>query len=297
VAGPAQQPLHPPRPVFLLDLDQRLQFAQVVGVAQRVQHALQRVVRMPVVVHDNARNVRQQAAAFCRDPVEGEQHGRGDVQPLRLTADAEASLIHVLDRRGCHLVAHDVDEALEAFGAILTDPSDGRRGQPHAEQIGHQRRQTFFGQQLVVQQVEHERADPPAILHRCGHPIGKARPRLCPTRHAPAVMRPMFGNHQRLRFGQVKHLPRGMAGGHRLSQRRTTPCTGRRIVVDDCIGRRGSTQRLPRMALLPTRLLARGLPQAADPHRLLQPIARWRFAAVAAVQPEPALQLGKACLH
>jgi hypothetical protein len=36
MAGTPRQPLHPARPVLLLDLDQRLQFAQVVGVAQRM---------------------------------------------------------------------------------------------------------------------------------------------------------------------------------------------------------------------------------------------------------------------
>ena len=33
MASPAQQPLHPSRPIFLFDLDQRLQFAQMVRVA------------------------------------------------------------------------------------------------------------------------------------------------------------------------------------------------------------------------------------------------------------------------
>jgi hypothetical protein len=68
-------------------------------------------------------------------------------------------------------------------------------------------------------------------------------------------------------------------------------------MVDERIGRLGWTQRLPRMAPLPTRPLAEGLPQADYPHWLLQPVARWRFAAVTAVQPDPTLQFGNACLH
>ncbi len=98
------------------------------------------------------------------------------MQPLRLAADPEAGLVHMLDRRRCHLVTHDIGEALEAFGAVVTDPGDGCRGQPHAEQIGHQRGETFLRQQLVVQQVEHDGADPLAVLHRSRHPIGKAPP-------------------------------------------------------------------------------------------------------------------------
>ena len=39
MAGAPQQPLHPARPVLPLDLDQGLQFAQMVRVAQRMPHA------------------------------------------------------------------------------------------------------------------------------------------------------------------------------------------------------------------------------------------------------------------
>jgi hypothetical protein len=68
-------------------------------------------------------------------------------------------------------------------------------------------------------------------------------------------------------------------------------------MVDDRIGRLGSTQRLPRMTFLAARLFSGVFPQTADPRRLLQPVTRWRLAAVAAVQAEPALQLGDARLH
>ena len=64
VTGDPQKSLHSARPVFLLDLDQGLQLTQVMGVAQRVQHAAQRVVRLPVVMHNNAGDALHQAAAF-----------------------------------------------------------------------------------------------------------------------------------------------------------------------------------------------------------------------------------------
>jgi len=44
-------------------------------------------------------------------------------------------------------------------------------------------------------------------------------------------------------------------------------------------------------ALLASRLFARAFAQTAHPRRLVQPVTRWRLAAVAAVQPETALQL------
>src|SRR4051794_13779614 len=92
MTGAAEQALHPARPFFLLDVDQRLEFAPVMGVAQGMQHPFHLVVGFPVVMHDDAHNVRQQAAALGRDAIEGQPHGAGDVQPLRPAADPEAGL-------------------------------------------------------------------------------------------------------------------------------------------------------------------------------------------------------------
>ena len=46
-----------------------------------------------MVMHDNARDVGQQAAALGRSAVESEPGGRGDVQPLRFAADPKARLV------------------------------------------------------------------------------------------------------------------------------------------------------------------------------------------------------------
>jgi hypothetical protein len=56
--------------VLLVDLD--LEFAQVVGVAQGMPHALQGVVGLPVIVDDDAGDAVEQAAAPGRDTVEDE---------------------------------------------------------------------------------------------------------------------------------------------------------------------------------------------------------------------------------
>src|ERR1700677_3934500 len=69
-------------------------------------------------------------------------------------------------------------------------------------------------------------------------------------------------------------------------------------MVDGGIRLFNLAQRLTRMALLPAGALARWFPQAADPHRPLQPVAGRRLAAVAAVQPETALQFSQPpCPH
>ena len=155
--------------------------------------------------------------------------------------------------------------------------------------------QTLLGQQLVVQQIEHEGADPRAVLHRRGDPFGEARPGLRAAGRATAVVRAVFGDDQRPRFGQIEHLPGDVAVAIAAVSAAPHSCRS----ADN--GRwwrqvsRPARKRFTRMALLTAGLLARPFPQTADPRRLLQPVAgRW-LAAVAAVQPEPALQFRDPC--
>src|ERR1700686_2487550 len=97
-------------------------FSMSMSATQGVQHARHGVVGLPVVMHDNADDVRQQAAASGTGAVEGEPGGRGDMQPLGLAADAKAGLVHVLDGCGGDAVAHRSDEILQAGGPAATDP-------------------------------------------------------------------------------------------------------------------------------------------------------------------------------
>jgi hypothetical protein len=50
VTGAAQQPLHLARPRFFLDFDESLQFAQMMSIAQGMQHAFYRVIGLPMIV-------------------------------------------------------------------------------------------------------------------------------------------------------------------------------------------------------------------------------------------------------
>ena len=129
-----------------------------------------------MVVHGNTGDLWQQAAPLRRDAIEREPDGRGDVQPLRLVADAESGFIHMLDRCGYHVVAHDIGKILETVRTILADPGDRRGDQLDPEQVSHQRSEALFRQQLIVQQIQHQRADPFAVLHRGGHPFGGMPP-------------------------------------------------------------------------------------------------------------------------
>ena len=77
-----------------------------------------------MIVDNDAGDIHQEAAALGADAIEGQQRGGGDMQPLRSAADPKAGFIHVLDRRRCDMVSHDIGEALEAPGTVLADPGD-----------------------------------------------------------------------------------------------------------------------------------------------------------------------------
>ena len=213
------------------------------------------------------------------------------MQPSRRAADPKAGLVHVLDRRRGDVISHDIGEVSEAPGTVPADPGDGRGRQLHPEEIGHQLDQTLLGQQLVVQEIEHERADPRAVLHRRVDAVRKQRTRLRAASSAPAIVRTMLGDDERPRLGQIEHLPGAVADARVRIQARAAPGAGRRVMIDHDVGIGDLPQRLAFVALLPARFLAGPVPQARHPRRLLQPITRRRLAAVRTVQPEPALEL------
>jgi hypothetical protein len=216
------------------------------------------------------------------------------VQPLRPAAAPEAGLVQVLDRRGLDQRAYGVGEPLGAPGAGPAHPGDGRSHQPDAEQVGHRLGQPVLGQKLVVQQVDHDRQEARAILHRGRDPLGKQRPGFPAAPAAAAAIRPMLGDDQRLRLGQIEHLARAAPRGHRRRQRQTTGPTGLGVVIDGDVRSGDLAQGLTFVALLPAGRFAGRLAQTAGarfPLRLVQPVAGRRLTAVGTVQPQPTLQL------
>jgi hypothetical protein len=200
----------------------------------------------------------------------------------------------VLDRCGGDAIAQHGDEILQAGGAVAAHAGDRCGHQRHAEQIGHRLGQAIFGQQLIVQQVDHEGGDPRAILRRRVDAVGERTPRLRPAAGAPAVMGAMFGDEERRRLGQVEDLAGAVAGGHRQSHGRTAGRAGRREMIDHLVGRGDLEQGLAFMAFLPARWPCRLLARAGHPRRLLEPVARRRLAAVRTVQSQPPLKFGNA---
>ena len=102
----------------------------------------------------------------------------------------------------------------------------------------------------------------------------------------------MFGDDERLRLGQIEHLPDAVADTRVRVEARAAPRAGRRVMIDDVIGISDLPQGLAFVTRLPARLLGRSFPQARHPRRLPQSIARRRLAAVRTVQSELALEFG-----
>src|SRR5258708_20427953 len=101
-------------------------------------------------MHDNADNVRQQAAASGTGAVEGEPGGRGDMQPLGLAADAKAGLVQVLDGCGGDAVAHRSDEIMQAGRGAWPYPPSWSRGGSYPEQISHPFRHSISRHQAIL---------------------------------------------------------------------------------------------------------------------------------------------------
>jgi hypothetical protein len=95
----------------MVECDQRLELAQVVGVAEPMGDAIKAAVGFEAVVDDNAAGkLLRHIAPFGRNAVKREAPGCDCVQPLRLAIHAKAGLVEAAHARrsgqradaGCH---------------------------------------------------------------------------------------------------------------------------------------------------------------------------------------------------
>ena len=85
---------HLPGPLLFVDVDQGLEFAQVMGVAQRVPDAGQRAIGFEVIVDDHpATKALGQRASLGRHPIRGQGDRRGGMQPMAFAGDAKARFV------------------------------------------------------------------------------------------------------------------------------------------------------------------------------------------------------------
>ena len=187
---PAQQALHLARPVlFSISTSACSSCRWCARYAfQSVEYGFQWSTTM-------LQNVFQQAASFRRDAVKYQPDGRRDVQPLRFAANSEAGLIHVFHWRCGHLIAHrgnanPLNRAAQA--RLMLAMVAVTRFTPNRSAINAARR--FSGQQLIVQQIDHDSRDARAVLDRRGHVFGKGGSCLRAARRAQTAVGAMFGH-------------------------------------------------------------------------------------------------------
>ena len=128
------------------------------------------------------------------------------------------------------------------------------------------------------------------LLRRGQHACRDPRPRHHPATTAAPTGNPMLHHLQRAGRWKVEQLARNRCARRRCPRqgRPTAPAVHRDLVLHTVRARR-TPQRLP----LAARLAPRLIPQALRPtpgRRLRKPVARWRPAAVAPLQPRTALQ-------
>ena len=85
-----------------------------------------------MIVDDADDDIGQHLAAVGASATERQQGGAGDMQPLRLAADAEAGFVHMVDRRFGDEVAQRFGEAAQKPRAIAADGGDRAGGDPRA---------------------------------------------------------------------------------------------------------------------------------------------------------------------
>jgi hypothetical protein len=206
------------------------------------------------------------------------------MQPLGLATDAKAGLVEMLDRGGEDALAQHGGDLCQPRGTSVADVSNRRGGELDAEQIGHRGGEAILGQQLIVRQIDHDRGDALAILHRRIHPGREGAAAQCAAAPAGAVMGAVFGGDEAGgRLGQVKDLSGAVTGGHGRRHCRAAARAGRRQMIDHLIGNSDLEQGLALVAFLPARGPSRWLARAPRPvvaRRLSEPVTRRRLAAV-----------------
>jgi hypothetical protein len=250
-----------------------------------MRDAFHGVVRLPVVVDDDAGDALHQTAPPRRDAVEDEPHGASDVQPLRPATDAEAGLSPPALPEG----------PSRCLTAAAFTNAETASATPWTRSAQLRLIRAMVAATSRTGRPSPRPADPPAevgngagrprlpwtVLHRRCDPIGKLGP--CPLAAAAGGVPSRPGAAAR-----ADRPPGGRCG--RLTSPPSVP-TRRPGRPRDNARPCGSAHR-PAAASSPSARRVVWLAQTARlPLRLVQSIAGRRLAAIGTVQPKPTLQL------
>ena len=98
LCGVDEEVAHGERPRLLVDVDERLEFAQMMGVAEGVIDVCEGGVGAEMIMHHHcAREPFRNVAARLADPVERMVLARGRVQPMQAACDPKAGFVEMAD--------------------------------------------------------------------------------------------------------------------------------------------------------------------------------------------------------
>jgi len=282
------------RPSLAVEFDERLELAQMMGVAQRMVDLAKRAIGHEAIVHnDAAREIRRDGAALFLGSIEGEGLARGRVQPMKLARDPKTRLVEMADLRFSQASADPGVDLRQIAGLLANPRREARRAQKRRpEQVGQRLGGAIFGNELLEVEVDRRRLDPLAILRGRDHAFGERSLGHAPAAAAAINQRLVLGDDQRP-LDQIEHLPRLDALRRSRRKKRLAMPAVRRLVPHDPVGFGRLPQRVALVALLPAARLARRLAKASrDPRLLRKPIARRRLRTGRTVLPQTPLQLG-----
>jgi hypothetical protein len=278
-------------------LGDRDQLAQQMSIAKSVRgHAVVAVVGLPGVVAGDPGERRQHpGGVHPLGPalrVDGDQHvpaGRGGVRPGQLSRHPEPGLIEVRDLRDDESRPDGVRCRGDQPGDLLRHRGQRARRWRAAEHVRYRGAGPVPGQELPVPQVGAQRRRPRPVLHRRGHPAGRAPPG---PRSAAAALQfndlvlGDLGPHRR----DLGHLTPLYPGLFRPVQAPAARAAASRHMPDHAVRMVRQLHRHARLSLRAARPAA-GLPPQRLRRRLTQPVRGRRLRGVLRVLSHPGCQV------
>ncbi len=171
-----EEAVHAPGPVFLPDVDQDLEFAQVIGVAGRVTHAIEGKVTGVIVMDEGARDVPVDIAASGADAQDDQERGAQHVELTGAAFDANSGFVEMFDR------GHGPDPVDDILEVLYGAPAHGSgRGCGHwqGKQVAHEVGQSCLGTDPCSRSLTHAVMRGP-YWTRVVTPVGKVAPVTVP---------------------------------------------------------------------------------------------------------------------
>src|ERR1700741_300760 len=265
----AQQINHLGGPRLLSGFLDEDQFAQVMGIAQRVLAFVVRVAG-PAVMHGNAGKFRQNAeavhsllATLRMRGQPGERRRRCTMQPVKIACHAHTRFVKVHHGVPQQRLPDLSNCRLELKGGFVDTVLNGTGAQLHTEQIGHRLGCAIHRQLLVLRQIRRCCLDLGSVLHGLTYAFWK-RCAMHLSACAPCLLDEMLGDFKPDRW-QVNHLSRFGRNRHILARDRIAASVTQwsKQMDFDMIGLLDPLERTALVARLPSNLglaaLAQGL--------------------------------------